>query len=274
MRRILPSRLSRSCAAVRRAAAVAGRDVEVAVGTEAEPAGLVVGGGGLVDGDDRRDARGIGDIRIRRHVIAADLGVAARIDQIDVEKAVAGEAGIEGEAEQAALAVRRGSGRTRRGTALPEPGPVARSRILICPVFSTMNRRPVSPGGAAANSGWLSPVATRVAMIAAGLALRSVRVKPVDEVRPGGALQRVAAVVAYDEIDGHECLRQDIAQPKDRNCANDQRSVCKYCDHADIGARAGAVPRVTQPSQAIPRIHDWLAQWSLTRIPRNRTRTQ
>ena len=62
---------------------------------------------GLVDGDDRRDARGIGDVRVRRHVITADLGVAAGIDQIDVEKAVAGEIRIEGEAEQAALAVRQ-----------------------------------------------------------------------------------------------------------------------------------------------------------------------
>ena len=62
---------------------------------------------GLVDGDDRRDARGVGDVRIRRHVIAADLGVARRVDQIDVEKAVAGVVGIEGEAEQAALASSR-----------------------------------------------------------------------------------------------------------------------------------------------------------------------
>ena len=94
------------CAA-RRAAAIAGRDIEVPIRPEAEPAGLVVAGGGLVNGDDRRDARGISDVGVRRHVITADLGVAAQIDQIDVEKAVAGEPRIEGEAEQAALAVRQ-----------------------------------------------------------------------------------------------------------------------------------------------------------------------
>ena len=38
-------------------------------------------------------------------MVAPDLGVAAGIDEIDVEKAVGGEARIEGEAEQAALAV-------------------------------------------------------------------------------------------------------------------------------------------------------------------------
>ena len=67
----------------------------------------MVAGGGLVDGDDRRDARGVRDVRVSRHVIAADLGVAALVDEIDVEEAVASKARIEGEAEQAALAVRK-----------------------------------------------------------------------------------------------------------------------------------------------------------------------
>ena len=40
-------------------------------------------------------------------MVAADFGVARGVDQIDVEEAVAGEVRIEGEAEQAALAVRQ-----------------------------------------------------------------------------------------------------------------------------------------------------------------------
>lgn len=44
---------------------------------------------------------------IRRHVVAADLGVPAHIDQVDVEETVAGEGWIEGETEQAALPVRQ-----------------------------------------------------------------------------------------------------------------------------------------------------------------------
>ena len=40
-------------------------------------------------------------------MIAADLGVAAGVDQVDVEEAVGGEVRIEGEAEQAPLAVRQ-----------------------------------------------------------------------------------------------------------------------------------------------------------------------
>ena len=40
-------------------------------------------------------------------MIAADLGVAAGVDQIDVEEAVAGEIRIERKSEQATLAVRQ-----------------------------------------------------------------------------------------------------------------------------------------------------------------------
>ena len=46
-----------------------------------------------------------GDVRVRRHLIAADLGVAAAIDEIDVEKAVGGKVQVEGKAEKDALAV-------------------------------------------------------------------------------------------------------------------------------------------------------------------------
>src|SRR5262249_17534760 len=52
-------------------------------------------------------ARRIGHVRVRRRdVIAADFRVAVvLVAEIDVEKAVGGEIGIEGEAEQTALAV-------------------------------------------------------------------------------------------------------------------------------------------------------------------------
>jgi len=44
--------------------------------------------------------------------------------------------------------------------------PVARSRISMRPPFSTMKRRPTSPGGAVAKTGSANPAATRVAAIA------------------------------------------------------------------------------------------------------------
>ena len=187
---------------VRRAAAVAGRDIEVAVGTEAEPAGLVVGGGGLVDGDDRRDARGVGDVRIRRDVIAADLGVARRIDQIDVEKAVAGEVGIEGEAEQAALA----GGRDLAGHVEER-----RCQNLSGGEIEDFDLPGLLDDEQAAGVAGRRGREKRLAQTrrdpgrndCGGLALRSVRVEAIDQVRPGGALQRIGAVVADDEIDGH-----------------------------------------------------------------------
>jgi hypothetical protein len=73
-------------------------------------------------------------------VIAPDLSVAAGIDQIDVEEAVTGEVGIEGEAEQTALSVAQISRETLRN-GVARTCPVARSRTLISPVFSTMKRR-------------------------------------------------------------------------------------------------------------------------------------
>ena len=91
---------------IARAAAITQRGIEVSVRAKTEPATLViVAARRLVNRDDRFGARRIGDVRVRRHLIAADLGVAAAIDEIDVEKAVGGEVGIEGEAEKAALAV-------------------------------------------------------------------------------------------------------------------------------------------------------------------------
>src|SRR4029079_6437578 len=61
----------------------------------------------LRDGDDRRDARRVRNVWICRHVITADLSVAASVDQIDVEQAVARVIWIEREAEQPALVVRQ-----------------------------------------------------------------------------------------------------------------------------------------------------------------------
>ena len=85
-------------------AAVAERRIEHAVRPKAEPPGLVVLRGRLVDGDHELRARRIGDVGIAGDLIAADLGVARRIDQVDVEKAVLRVVGIEGEAQEAALA--------------------------------------------------------------------------------------------------------------------------------------------------------------------------
>ena len=89
------------------AAAVAQRGIEITVGSEAEPSALVIAEVRLVDGQDGRSACSVGDVWIRRHVVAADLGVPAHIDQVDVEETVAGEGWIEGETEQAALPVRQ-----------------------------------------------------------------------------------------------------------------------------------------------------------------------
>ena len=189
------------CAA-RRAAAIAGRDIEVPIRPEAEPAGLVVAGVGLVNGDDRRDARGIGDVGVRRHVITADLGVAAQIDQIDVQKAVAGEPRIEGEAEQAALAVRQDLARhvEERCCQNPSGGEIEdldlpgllddEQAAAIARWCDGEKRLTETRRDTGRNDG-------------ARLALRSVRVKPVDKVRAFGALQRIAAVIAYDQVDGH-----------------------------------------------------------------------
>src|SRR5262249_12081310 len=114
---------------------------------------------------DRHEARGVGDVSGR--LIAADLGIARGVDQIDIEETVAGEARIEGEAEQTALADGRDLARHVEG---PRRQNLAgeRSRVLLSPVFSTRTSPPVSPGGAGANSGWFKPVATRVARMLLG----------------------------------------------------------------------------------------------------------
>src|SRR5262249_16864314 len=79
----------------------------VSVGPEAEPADLVIVEFRLVDREDQRGTRRVGNVRVRRRdVIAADFRIAGVfIAESDVEIAVGGEIGIEGEAEQTALAV-------------------------------------------------------------------------------------------------------------------------------------------------------------------------
>jgi hypothetical protein len=90
------------------AAAVANRGIEISIGAEIEPAAFVIVESQLlVDCNDRRGARWVGHVRVRRHVIAANLGIAAGVDQIDVEKAVGSIARIESETEQTALAIRQ-----------------------------------------------------------------------------------------------------------------------------------------------------------------------
>ena len=88
------------------AAAVTQRGIEISVGSKTDPAPLVIAEARLVDGEDGR-ACGFGDVWVRRHVVAADLRVPAHVDQVEVEEAVAGERWIEGETEQAPLAVRQ-----------------------------------------------------------------------------------------------------------------------------------------------------------------------
>ena len=187
---------------VRRAAAVAVRVVEIAVGTEAEPAGLVVGGSGLIDGEDRRDARGVGDVRICRDVIAADLRIARRVDQIDIEKAVAGVVGIEREAEQAALAVDRDlAGHIEEGRC----GHLSGGEIEDFDLPGLLDQEQAA--GVAGRRGreqrLAQPRRDPGGNDCSGLALRSVRVEAIDQVRPGGALQRIRAVVTDDKIDVH-----------------------------------------------------------------------
>ena len=86
-------------------AAVADRGVEVAVGTEFDPAALVIRQPvGLVDPQQQRLACGIGMVRVGgRDLVAADLGVVARIGDVDVEIAVARVVRIERKADQAAV---------------------------------------------------------------------------------------------------------------------------------------------------------------------------
>jgi hypothetical protein len=167
----------------------------------------VDGGGSLADGDDRPAAPGFDDVRgRRRHAIALDLDAAEGIGEIDVEKAIAGEVRIESEAEQAALTL----GRDRQGED-------RRGRDHSAGKIEDLDRAGFLHDEQAARVAWGSGGEKRLAEArrdagrddAACLALRPVRVVAVDKVRPRAAVQRVAAIVADDEIDGHGCLIPD-----------------------------------------------------------------
>src|SRR6185295_12054856 len=88
------------------AAAVAEADVQHPVATEGEATPVVVGEG-LRDEEHLALAPGIGGIGSRRGVELRDVGVAVAIGVVHEEAAVLGVAGVEGEAEQAALTAGR-----------------------------------------------------------------------------------------------------------------------------------------------------------------------
>src|SRR6185369_3080172 len=71
------------------ATAVSGGDVEIAVRTETDPAGFMIGTTRrLIDREHQRVAVSISDVRVTRNVISANFRVAVQIDQVDVEIAV------------------------------------------------------------------------------------------------------------------------------------------------------------------------------------------
>jgi hypothetical protein len=92
----------RAVAGVAARAAVAGGDVEVAVGAEVDPAAVVVAEG-LVDLQDDAAAERVGDVRVGADGVLVDEGVAAD-GVVDVELAVGVVVGVEGQAQQALLA--------------------------------------------------------------------------------------------------------------------------------------------------------------------------
>src|SRR5262249_30909771 len=133
-------------------------------------------------------------------VIAADFGVAANRAEIDVEIAVIGEVRIEGETEKAALAVGRDLARhvqERRRDNAP------RRKIEDFDVSGLLDDEEAT-GIAGRRAREQRLVETRRYPgrdDCAGLALRSVRVVPVNEVRACRALQRIAAIVAGNKGD-------------------------------------------------------------------------
>jgi hypothetical protein len=133
-------------------------------------------------------------------VIAADFCVAAGVAEIDVEKAVIGKVRIEGEAEKTALAVRRdlaGHIEERRCKDL------SRGKIedFDLPSFLDDEQATRIAGRRAREQRLGEARCYPGREDCAGLALRSVRVVPVDEIRPRRPLECVAAVVADDEVD-------------------------------------------------------------------------
>lgn len=87
-------------------AAVAERDVKIAVGAEPEPAALVIAEAvGLVDADHQRSGGRVGLVGIGRgDLVAPHFGIVAGVGEVDEKAPVVREIRIEGEAEQTALA--------------------------------------------------------------------------------------------------------------------------------------------------------------------------
>jgi hypothetical protein len=94
-----PLRMAR--AEVVAASSVAGRDVEVAVGSEADPAAVVVR---LRLGDrEQPRRRGVRDAAVARDLVALDADRPGGVDVVNEELAVVRVVGMEGEAEQSLL---------------------------------------------------------------------------------------------------------------------------------------------------------------------------
>ena len=167
--------------------------------------------------------RRIGDVRIRRHVVAANLRVAARVDQIDVEKPVAGVSRIEREAEQAALAVGQNlAGHVEERRCQNLSG--IKIEDLDQPGFLD-DEQPIGIAGWRDGEQWLIETGGHPGRDdAGGVLLRSVRVVPVNDVRTRGAQQRVAAIVAYDEV-RHRTLPYELTDRVAEN-SNETNYFC------------------------------------------------
>jgi len=83
------------------AAAITRAQVEIAIRAKLQLAAVVVGVGRMADDDHRLRAGRIGNVRVGRHRVTYNLQVARCIGVVNVEIAVAGVVGMEGDAEQA-----------------------------------------------------------------------------------------------------------------------------------------------------------------------------
>ena len=185
-----------------RAAAVTEWHIEIAIGTEAEPAGLVVEGLRLVDPDDQRRTGRIGEVRIRRNLILADLGVPAGIDQVDIEEAVAGKIRIKGEAQETALAVGLDlCGDIEEGHR--QNLPAGKVENLDQPALFHNEQAARVAGRGADEDGRGQRTRHPRRGNRAHIARWPIRVEPVDQVRCGRTQKLVATVVTDDEVARH-----------------------------------------------------------------------
>ena len=130
--------------------------------------------------------------------------------------------------------------------------PLARSRILIAPVFSTMNSRETSPGGLPANSGCGERTRDAGRRDRADLGLRPVRVEAVDQIVAAAAAQRVGAVIADEQSDVRHrappvanCLRH-AQRPKRCKCGRPPPRSLKRADAAFTFARRVEIESMTR----------------------------